>query len=237
MIEPVKPDNSGQMKTNRTRGSLSDQPLPRRVVLLLFAVAGILLFSSATVAGSSMAVYGRLGIILVVLAVLFTFICGGKDLRWTYVQLSTGSSFIMGAVVLAIYGIETLRNRWEDVFAYISLGLLFTILVLNIMTTRPYIKNIWKVEPVWYGLLSLGFIYIFSFMYQYTPIVIEGTNRISTRRGSMEFIQLPWILAGMVIYCCLFTTISTLYVVRAWSARQKNTMKSGHGIGMAIGWR
>ncbi len=236
-MEHVRPENSGQMKTNRTKGSLSDQPLPRRIVLLMFAVAGILLFSSATVAGTSMAVIGELGIILVVLAVLFTFICGGKEIRWTYVQLSTGSSFIMGAVILAIYGIETRRQRWEDSFAYLSLGLLFTILVLNMMTTRPYIKKLRKVEPVWYGVLSLGFIYIFSFVHQYTPIVLEGTNRISTRRGSMEFIQLPWILSGMIIYSCLFTTITALYIVYAWSARQKNAMKPRNGIGNGIGWR
>jgi hypothetical protein len=71
-------------------------------------------------------------------------------------------------------------------------------------------------------------------IHQYVPIVLYGTNRISTGRSSMGFIHIPWVLARMVIYCCFFSMISTLIVARAWQTRTNSTIKPGLGIGIAL---
>jgi hypothetical protein len=238
MIEGFKPGSTNIRRTMRDEAVHSYRALFRRLTLLTFAIAGILLIFQAIVFSylKSGIIYWYLECFLLVLAVVMAFGLSGKDLGRIYLNLSTGSSFIMVTSILTIFLFESLEHRWVEVLGFVTIALFISAIAISMMTAKAPQTMLIKLEPAWFGLLSVGFIYIFSFMIQYVLIVLDGTDFMLTDGRSRAFYEFPWVMRLTIIYCCLYTITTVVYLAHAWRVRQKDPTRHAVKLGQSLGF-
>lgn len=235
MIDAVKNDDFNKPGSVENKIKSPGRTLIRRLVLLIFAIAGVLLLCQE-LAFSLTTVYWDVGSLLIVLAIVMVFLLGGRNLKSTYRDFSTGSSFIMGVTVLAIFIYESSRQIWVDFFKAITIALFVCAVIIFIMTTRADLRNSKKLEPAWIGLLSIGFIYIFSYMVQYVSISITGTDPVLSNVKKQGYYEFPWVTGLTIIFFCLYLITAAVYLAHAWQVRQKNQTRHAIGFRQSLGF-